>query len=274
MKLYTLLLLLSVNCAQNIQADGLIVLINGTSCVGKSTLTQELANALKAYYHVHECTAQECCSMSLSEYAGKAWYILHTDDILDYICEQEGDKAEGCWIQVLKKVAEYACYLARNDKYVIVDTQLISSLPFALFDYPHIYTILVYAPLSVLCLRDQCRAHLTNRSYQYATQCRYYILEAFMALYRPARDGEIILDHVNYMDLVNAVLIPGHNIQHVANDTLSRLFEEMKSLFNLDSVDITSIPITSSIKYDLVVSTHEESAAMVAQRIMISLPSF
>gem|GEM_PF-5066628 len=273
MKLYNFFFLLSVYAGYvyTNQDPGLIILINGTSCAGKSTLTHALAERLKEqYYSVHECFAQECCAMTIPHHAGRTWYVVHTDDIWEYICDKEYDG--DCWHQAIATTAQYACSLAHKGYSVIVDTSITRQEDFELFDDNRLYTILAYAPLSVLCMRDQERAECRKRPYKRNVWCRHYILDCFKQMYRPAQDGDVIIDYLEYADLLCAsVIFIENEICIVTDNNLQDLLYDMLDFFSLNFLH-TSVAITFSIRHDLTVLTDEPLPDSL-QHIMVHLPA-
>ena len=256
MTLYTIFLLLSL-CAgyAHSNQEELIIVINGTSCAGKSTLTHALADALKEQqFPVHECSAEECFSMTLPHHADRTWCVVHTDDIWEYICNQE--QGGDCWQQAIAKTAQYACYLADEGCSVIVDTSIIHEEDFELFGDSRLYTILVYAPLSVLCMRDEQRAEQRHRPYHRKIVCRYHILECFKQMYRPAYAEDVVIDCLEYTDLLSAAIIPESREQFLIDPHLHETLDDLFQYFDVDPLH-ACIKIAPSIAHDLIVFADE-----------------
>lgn len=136
-----------------------IILVNGTSCAGKSTLSKKLHEKIQGSHLV-------------------SW-----DDEVERFCKQTGcQETDELSHKIRIKIVDDAIAQAAN-KTVIIDAIVDDiALLQKLYDVKATL-VLVYAPLATLMERNEQRSKKLNRPETRNQQCRAFIIETFSKLY-------------------------------------------------------------------------------------------
>lgn len=168
-----------------------LVLVNGASCSGKSTLTQALAANL-----------------------GTNWIILDRDEL-----ENNGVPEE----KIDRILTENICGHLTQGNGVIVDTHTFQPLLYVLTEY-HPITVFIYAMLPVLIERDTLRQQNRQRSEQRQKYARAFILDTFVQLLTFSKDS-----NPNPLDVIHPSDVDINFLNYPIHDNTYSFFHKIIS---------------------------------------------
>ena len=161
------------------EREGVVIILNGTSCAGKSTLSKKLQSVL-----------------------GKSSHIISSDDLeeekksallkeQEYISAEQNDQIDR---EAIKQALSCAKKEAKNGKTIIVDAFIPHEGYLQVLSGEKKIMVLVYAPLPELLLRDRQRREVIERDAKKQDGALGYVLSSFLTLYKLAEkeDGKKI----------------------------------------------------------------------------------
>lgn len=149
LQLFYLFLFLTLNICLN--GNEPIIVIYGSSCSGKSSLSKALKDDL-----------------------GENWTVIDRDLVIEKYCQDKEELADAF---LLDEIRDHL----NKQKNLIVDTQDIIAIEEDLKD-KQLLRIFVYAPLSIILARDSLRAERLNRSPKRNYYARSFVLDSYAKL--------------------------------------------------------------------------------------------
>ncbi len=261
-------------------SPGSIILLNGTSSAGKSTLLKEL---LKLSPTLFQLKVDDYYAPELKKKAqelgwneqldGNPWLYLHrylTKKTGNYYFDTEVREALFTEVPAYYPIAKSA---ALEGKSVIIDTVLEyeSSYQqfFEFFQHTKIISILLYCPLNVLLVRVEQR----NKSgipgeYRPA----FLSFEQFPAMYKiQETDDEQVVDTIKTLTMMTALYTAIKDLidQNIPKEYLPKLEvfkQQFIKQFKLDEKE--EVTLVSRHRYDLIVNSFTSSPQEVSLEIL------
>ncbi|NGX41850.1 MAG: hypothetical protein K940chlam7_00124 [Chlamydiae bacterium] len=252
-------------------SGGTFILLNGTSCAGKSTLAAKLVEEFPGDFVIVKKTSyvKEKKVQLIQNITGKTpydyhdmnvwWHSLSISRELEQMIEKEAFQVT---MEKIKRKLKYG-------KNVIFDVTVKDLESFDPPDECNVLTVLVYAPLSVIAEREQQRAIKLPRDTLTRQRSKKAILGAFSALYSPVKDdAEDFIGIVHRKDIFDRYDVPEKELVYLPFK--KAVWNTLKK-FNLLSKE--QVKIAPTQKHDLFIDssklTPEESANLVAQRLKV-----
>ena len=241
-----------------------IILLNGVSSSGKSSLARALKTALDAPtiimgidQYMRDEIARKSAEMNHPVQTDNWWHAMQA--LLPYMpAEEKDDYFNNCLRRFYQEIKEHRL----ADNYVIVDMVLEDTHDFfEILDDQPILMILVYAPLHAVLknLESRNASNIAHEVRVFASA-----LSQYAKLFRPAHDDEPALDTLQLEDFLifcNYLRKEGY-----WNEEKLRTFEQQfKSEFFNNSKP--TVNIAPRLEYDLIVYTHQNSPQQCAESI-------
>lgn len=233
---------LSVNAS--VMLKGAVVVLNGTSCAGKTTMSRYILEKVESRGH-----------------------YISTDDI-EHSLKEIGDR-DG-----VEKRARFVAYAAAKKaalagKVAVLDAFIPDRGELDQLKGVAVIHLLLYAPFQTLIERDQHRMIEFSRGQAAQEAAQGFILECFRTLYRPCRSSEQSLGEVQ-RSLFNTTFQ-----SHLTRDgdaPYSYVAEEaQRFLKTFFGTKYSRTPITPCNAYDYVFDTSKKSVKEEVLRSLIPL---
>lgn len=251
---------------------GTIILLNGTSCAGKSSTAKELKNLLGTSSiimsiddymrtNLQQKATQLGCTLGTGKW--KSWWE-DLQIILQHLPEQEKeDYFNNCLRRFYIDIKNHAL----DSKQVIVDMVLEDTDDFfEIVENIFIFKVLIYAPLSTILKHLHIRNQAAN-----IHELRVFAsaLRQYSVLYRaPLSGDEIMLDTLRFADLETYC----HYLHHEGYwdaPKIQWLMNRYKACFftNEDMNLVPKAKISPVLDYDLIVYSGRHTPGQCAQEI-------
>ena len=205
-RLFRLFLIFSLHFVY-VFGDGNIIVLYGTSCVGKSTLAKKLVKELPEDYVIIKKSAEvvERRKDLIERITGKR-PKNHREMVETRLSlpKQTQKEAHNITIEVTKQTIQKIKKMAKNGNNIIFDICINNPEPLKALEGCNLTTILVYAPISQISKREQERALSHHNGKVWQQQSRRVILSSLHHLYKPTSDDDDhYLDTISYQEVMD-----------------------------------------------------------------------
>ena len=222
------------------EREGTVIIFNGTSCAGKSTLSKKLQSVL-----------------------GKSSHIISSDDLekekksallkkQGYISGEQNDQIDR---EAIKQALLCAKKEAKNGKTIIVDAFIPNEGYLQVISGTKKIMVLVYAPLPELLLSDRQRRKVIERNAKKQDGALGHVLSSFLALYKLAdkEDGQKV-GTIKHSELEQ---FRGEISTQVTYSFVEE--SQRKIIAKFFTTGQKSVAIVPCFKHDFVVNTSEQN---------------
>jgi len=223
------------------EEKGALILLYGTQCAGKSTLTKELRKTLPG--HLKMVKRTPIALVFRKDFVEKITGIrpkTHQEVItMEENLPQEYKKkaSKRFKTEALPPTIDMIRKYVREGRVVIFDVCIYRSEQIDLMKDLNPIEVLVYSPLKELSQREHARTLKEQRGEKAQMESRKYILNGFNLLYEPVNEKNSI-DHLTHEEVMNYWHFGNHT--YLDQDYL-KIFQKTVSQFNLKQNSVVPI---------------------------------